>query len=357
MRAGGRPRPPLLRDARRRVEQGPGSALGDGAQREQRLAVLDGLRAFRELPHNFAGLIRLDLVHQLHGFHDAEHLPALLHVSGRHEGGRIRRRSGVKGADDGRLHEVQVFGRFRRGSALCRRRWGCSSRSGVCQEILARGRRRSSQTGLQPAGRSLALAPQPHAQVVALVLQLLETVLDHEAENAGDLTEVCARRRAARNIFAGVLLLRHRIPEGRRAGAAPGPQSSISSRGADVSVSLPPSSTSTSSSIRIPPRPGRYTPGSMVTTLPAFSSAFWLLPREGRSCTSSPKPCPVLWMKYCSKSWPRSTLRAASSTWEASTPARTAWRAAVCAARTPWYQRRTSPDARPTCTVRVRSEQ
>ena len=47
-----------------------------------------------------------------------------------------------------------------------------------------------------------------------------------------------------------------------------------SDRSAFVSTRHPPSSTTTSSSIRTPPKPGMYTPGSMVNTMPG-SSTVW----------------------------------------------------------------------------------
>src|SRR5206468_10100218 len=49
----------------------------------------------------------------------------------------------------------------------------------------------------------------------------------------------------------------------------------------------------TSSSMRTPPRPATYTPGSIVTTAPSGSGSATVRANRGASCTSSPSPCPV----------------------------------------------------------------
>src|SRR5688572_23681980 len=51
-----------------------------------------------------------------------------------------------------------------------------------------------------------------------------------------------------------------------------GHQSGIRAYGTDVRTSHPRAVTSTSSSIRTPPHPGRYAPGSIVKTIPGSSS-------------------------------------------------------------------------------------
>ena len=60
--------------------------------------------------------------------------------------------------------------------------------------------------------------------------------------------------------------------------------------------------TTTRSSIRTPNCPGRYTPGSTVTTLPLASTESERCDSRGASWISSPTPCPSPWPK-CS-AWP-----------------------------------------------------
>src|SRR5512146_805109 len=59
---------------------------------EQRLAELDRLAVAREDRGDPAGLVRLDLVHHLHGLDDAEHVAGLHFLAHLHEGLRARRR-------------------------------------------------------------------------------------------------------------------------------------------------------------------------------------------------------------------------------------------------------------------------
>src|SRR5918998_3318765 len=68
---------------------------------EQRLPELHGLAVLHQHLGDPSGHLGLDLVHELHGLHDAEHL-ALAHV-GAHldEGGLVRRGRAVEGAHEG----------------------------------------------------------------------------------------------------------------------------------------------------------------------------------------------------------------------------------------------------------------
>src|SRR4029434_4636601 len=79
------------------------------------------------------------------------------------------------------------------------------------------------------------ILPQPKLDIVALELALGEVVLPHHVENLFDLVEVHGHYSAR-----------------------------SSSRCTWVSSSHPSSVTSTSSSMRTPPKPGRYAPGSIV---------------------------------------------------------------------------------------------
>ena len=80
--------------------------------------------------------------------------------------------------------------------------------------------------------------------------------------------------------------------------------------------------TTTVSSTRTPPCPGRYTPGSTVTTWPAASVASEVPSTPGASWMSRPTPCPV----PCTKASPQPassiTARQAASTPATGAPAR-----------------------------------
>ena len=87
------------------------------------------------------------------------------------------------------------------------------------------------------------------------------------------------------------------------------PQISINSVVTSVSTSTPASVTSTSSSMRTPPHPGRYAPGSIVKIIPGStgsSSVSTSGPRReirGSSCTSMPRPWPVPWPNASASPW------------------------------------------------------
>src|SRR6185295_1946032 len=85
-----------------------GAAASIRADGEERLAVLDGLPALvvdlDDLPRD----LRLDLVHQLHGLDDAEHLAHAHAVTHVHEGWRAGVGRAVEGAHDRALHRRQA---------------------------------------------------------------------------------------------------------------------------------------------------------------------------------------------------------------------------------------------------------
>src|SRR5712691_6436681 len=69
-----------------RPRRGLSVVLADG---EERVAVLHGLAVLAVHPHHLPGHFRFDLVHQLHGLHDAEDLAdahAVAHVHERRGG-------------------------------------------------------------------------------------------------------------------------------------------------------------------------------------------------------------------------------------------------------------------------------
>ena len=67
------------------------------------------------------------------------------------------------------------------------------------------------------------------------------------------------------------------------------------SRGDRVRSRGPVASSATMSSIRIPISPGRYRPGSMLNTIPAWSGAGEDF-SDGGSWVSSPMPWPMPWL-------------------------------------------------------------
>ena len=79
---------------------------------EKRLAIFHRVPVFDENPGHFPGHIRLNFVHQLHGFDDAQHLAGFDPLPDCHERLRARTRRGVERAHDRRLHHMKTF--FRR---------------------------------------------------------------------------------------------------------------------------------------------------------------------------------------------------------------------------------------------------
>src|SRR5229473_1291960 len=76
--------------------------------REQTLPVLDGLPVLDVHTHDLSIEFRVDLVHQLHRFDDAENLAFLYDVADLDKRRRARLRRAKEGADDRRLHDRQV---------------------------------------------------------------------------------------------------------------------------------------------------------------------------------------------------------------------------------------------------------
>src|SRR5687767_6951740 len=76
--------------------------------RKEPVTELDGFAVLHVRRRDLAVGIRLDLVHELHGFDDAEHLALADPVAHLYERGRARLGRPVKGADDGRLDDRQV---------------------------------------------------------------------------------------------------------------------------------------------------------------------------------------------------------------------------------------------------------
>src|SRR6188508_2385270 len=75
---------------------------------EKALAVLDGLAVLHVDLDDLAVAFGVDLVHQLHRFDDAEHVPLLHGLSDLRKGLRSGFRLAKERADDWRLHDGEV---------------------------------------------------------------------------------------------------------------------------------------------------------------------------------------------------------------------------------------------------------
>src|SRR5688572_16369351 len=75
---------------------------------EEPLAVVDGLAVLHIDLDDLAVAFGVDLVHQLHGFDDAEDLPLFDGLSDFRKGLRSGLRLAIEGADDRRLHDGEV---------------------------------------------------------------------------------------------------------------------------------------------------------------------------------------------------------------------------------------------------------
>src|SRR3954447_4999737 len=305
----------------------PSDMMSSGPDGEQPLAVLHRLAVLHADDRDLTVVLGVDFVHQLHRFDDAEHV-AFLH---RRPDLDERRRSGFRGTvergDDRRLDDGEldfrvpgVRGGGRRRDRLGRRRGGGGHRHD-------RRRRRGVAHDVRAVGVLADLQPQP----VVLDFELRQIVLAHEVENLFDLVEV------------------H--------------HTSIRSVVTSVSTSTPVSVTSTSSSMRTPPHPGRYAPGSIVKIIPvatassSVSTSGRLREILGSSCTSTPSPCPVPWPNASASPYRPSVSRAAASMSNLDRPGATAAIARSRASRTAAWTSRARALARPADTVRVKSTQ
>ena len=160
---------------------------------EEGLAIFHRMPIFNEDPHHLARHIRLDFVHQLHRFDDAEHL-AGFHVRAR---GDKRRR--CRGWPTSRKSPRSAISpRASLPSAPLPQQPLCPKPQQWQQPGVPAGGRRGNYdfgTGDGPEGslpdRGRLLQPDPES--VALVLEFLEPMLLHEVEHTLDFGQVNTR--------------------------------------------------------------------------------------------------------------------------------------------------------------------
>src|SRR5437667_8823689 len=300
---------------------------------EKDLAELYRLRVLRGDLSNHARHLGLDLVHDLHRFDDAYHLPHVHPAAHSDIGLRGRLRRLIEGPHHGRL-DLQELGCGSRNRALPRP----SSPLGTGDGGRGKGRLGNHDV---PSICAVARLGDPHRR-------------PRPKQTAADLDGAHLRPilQDLHDLGDDVELHTVKIP--------PKAPYTSSTRSVQPSVNStgPSADKCTSSSMRTPPRPATYTPGSIVTTAPSGNGSAAVRASRGASCTSRPSPCPVEWPNAAPK--PRASIRsrASASASRPLMPARTPSRARRCASCTRPYNARCDSSARaPTTTVRVTSAQ
>src|SRR2546430_4635332 len=308
-------------------------ASGMGVYSEKGLSELDGLGVLHQHLPDDARDLGFDFVHDLHRFDDAHHLPR------RHTTARLDVRLGARlGAGVERPHhgglDLEQLGRSSHLPAAARRLQRGRRKRGA---VSHRGRLRHDHVLTAGVGLVSDLGhpdrgPRPEQTPADLDRSELRRILQDPHE-LGDDIEV------------------HGVQSYMTSTRSVSPS--------DRSCAAPPSGgRCTSSSMRTPPSPARYTPGSTVTTAPPGSASALVFDRRGASCTSSPSP----WPSECPNASPKPRAvigsRASASASRPLIPARTPPRALRCASYTTPYSARCRSLARaPTTTVRVMSAQ
>src|SRR3989454_3103397 len=323
-----------------KLNAAPCGASAMGIDSEEGLSEFHGLGVLHEHLPDHPWDLGLDLVHDLHRFNDAHHLPGGHPRADFHVGLRARLGGGVERPHHRGLDLEQ--GHPRGGAAplpppaccLCRRA-GRRARQGDNRplrhyHVLPTGVRRMPRPG-DADGRPRPEPPPPHLDRAEL-----RRVLEDLHQTRDDVEVHCTIQYPGKPPYTS---------------SARSVRPSVSSTGPSLERC-------TSSSIRTPPSPARYTPGSIVTTACAGGGSALVFDSRGASCTSSPSPCP----RECPKASPNPpasiSSRASASASRPVMPARTPSRARSCAPRTSSYCARCRSLARPpTTTVRVTSAQ
>src|SRR5881628_800276 len=235
-------------------------ASGMGVHPEEELSELDGLRVLHQhLPHHARDL-GLDFVHDLHRFDDADDLAGRDPAPGLDVGLGTGLRGRVVRPHHGRLDLHQMRRRRRRGH-----------------------RRRSA--GRPPPRRCRGVRLRQHHVLAALVGRV--PGLAHAHRRPGPEQTPADLDGAQLGRFPQDL---HQLGDDVEVHGSQSYTSSNRSVSPSLKSSGPAAARCTSSSIRTPPSPARYTPGSMVTTAPAGRGSGLVFESRGASCTSSPSP-------------------------------------------------------------------
>src|SRR5687768_12550657 len=155
-----------------------------GPDREEGLAVLHGLPALVMDLHDLPRHLGLDLVHELHGLDDAQHLPDADAVSHAHEGRGVGIRRAVEGADDRALdHGEAGLGGRSRGR---RRRWrslGRARSGGGRGHLDRRGNGGDHGQGSGMVGRAGTRLADPQLHPLLLEFELGDLLLFEDLED------------------------------------------------------------------------------------------------------------------------------------------------------------------------------
>src|SRR2546430_10056975 len=307
-----------------------------GVDSEKGLSELDGLGVLHQHLPDDARDLGFDFVHDLHRFDDAHHLPRRHPTAGLDVGPGARLGGRVERPHHGGL-DLEQRGRrsdFPLPSSpfphLSRREGGSGKRArravGHSCMTTAPGVR------LVPGFGHSDRRPRPEQTPADLDCSELGRILQH-LHQPGDDIEV------------------HGVQSYTTSTRSVSPS--------DRSSAAPPSGgRCTSSSMRTPPSPARYTPGSRVTTAPPGSASTLVFDRRGASCTSSPSP----WPSECPNASPKPRAvigsRARASASRPLIPPRTPPRALRRPSDTTPYSARCRSLARaPTTTQRVMAAQ
>src|SRR5579863_1412400 len=151
----------------------------NGPDAKEGLSVFHRLAVLNELAFDDSSDVGFDLVHQLHGFDNAENFTGSDVLADTHERRRVRRSRFVKSADDGafRVEELRIG--FGRGSFRFQGRRGGGGRSVVGRSYAWRIQKY--------AGLDTESLPDAHAIFAALHFQFGDARIGNQLDQLADL--------------------------------------------------------------------------------------------------------------------------------------------------------------------------